>query len=186
MNNTALVIVDIQNDYFPGGAFEQEGADAAVEKAALVLAAFRDKGIPVIHIRHESLAPDAGFFLPGTPGAGIHPLVSPRDGETVVLKHYPNSFRETGLEKELRTSDIRHLVVMGMMTLMCIDSTVRAAMDLGFQVTVVHDACAARALEFNGTVVPAPQVHAAFLAGLRLFRAEMTDAEALVKTIRKD
>jgi len=180
MPQTALIIVDIQNDYFPGGAFELEGADAAAKKAAEALAAFRANKLPVIHIRHENLSPEAGFFLPGTKGAEIHPATAPLDGETVLAKHYPNSFRETGLEQELRKLDVRKVVVIGMMTLLCIDATVRAACDLGFEVVVLHDACAARALEFNGAVVPAAQVHAAFLAALRLFYAEVVATDALV------
>lgn len=120
------------------------------------------------------------FFLPGSKGAEIHPQAAPLDGEKVFLKHFPNSFRETGLEKELRTLGIEKLVIVGMMTLMCIDATARAACDLGFEVTVLHDACAARALEFNGTTVPAAQVHASFLAALGMVYAEIKGTETFI------
>ncbi|NTX04571.1 MULTISPECIES: cysteine hydrolase family protein [Myxococcus] len=166
LENAALLLIDIQNDYFPGGRFELDGADAAAGKARAALDFFRERGLPVIHIRHESPQPGATFFLPGTPGAEIHSRVEPRPGEAVVLKHFPNSFRETDLQERLRALGVKHLVVTGMMTLMCVDATARAAADQGYAVTILHDACAARSLEFNGQHVSAPQVHAAFLAAL--------------------
>ncbi|XXF79672.1 cysteine hydrolase family protein [Myxococcaceae bacterium GXIMD 01537] len=166
LENTALLIIDIQNDYFPGGRFELDGADAAASQARAALNLFRERGLPVIHVRHESVQPGAVFFLPGTSGAEIHSSVAPRTGEAVVLKHFPNSFRETDLHERLRALGVKHLVVVGMMTHMCVDAGVRAAADLGYSVTVLPDACATRNLEFNGQTVPAPQVHAAFLAAL--------------------
>ena len=64
--DSALLIIDIQNDYFPGGAMELEGADAGAAKAAAALARFREQGLPVIHVRHLSVRPGSTFFLPGT------------------------------------------------------------------------------------------------------------------------
>ncbi|BCS87257.1 cysteine hydrolase family protein [Pseudodesulfovibrio sediminis] len=183
MDKTALIVVDLQNDYFPGGAFEQENAEKAVRKGQILLNTFRERGLPVFHVRHESLRPEAGFLLPGTKGAEIHPLVIPVNGEKVILKHYPNSFRETGLEGALRDADVKRVVVIGMMTLMCIDATVRAAFDLGFEVVVAHDACAARSLEFEGTTVPAAHVHAAFLAALGMVYADVTSVASLKTTL---
>jgi nicotinamidase-related amidase len=152
----------------------------------------------VVHVRHESTAPGSAFLLPGTPGAAIHPLVAPLDGETVVTKRFPNSFRETGLDELLRGQgdsalnvsglnvcglNVSGLVVCGMMSLMCVDSTVRAAFDLGWDVTLLHDACAARTLEHGGALVPAAQVHAAFMAALGLrFATLAATAELLRRT----
>jgi nicotinamidase-related amidase len=96
----------------------------------------------------------------------IHASVTPVEGEDVITKAYPNSFRETSLEETLKSQGVDHLVVAGMMTSMCVDATVRAANDLGYQVTVVADACAAPDLEFDGRQVPGSDVHAAFLAAL--------------------
>jgi nicotinamidase-related amidase len=183
MQQTALLIVDIQNDYFPGGAFELEGAEAAAKNAAKALAAFRAKKLPILHIRHENPSSEAGFFLPGTHGAEIHPEAAPLAGEKVLIKHFPNSFLETGLEQELRRLEVGKVVVIGMMTLLCIDATVRAARDLGFEVVVLHDACAARDLEFNGVAAPAAQVHAAFLAALQLFYAEVVNTDSIVNAL---
>ena len=162
----ALLVIDIQNDYFPGGKMELVGSAEAAKVAASVQQHFRENGLPVINIRHESLKPDATFFLPGTLGAQIHADVLSVEGEVVITKHYPNSFRETGLGEVLAGLGVEELTVVGMMTHMCIDTSVRAANDLGYKVTLVGDACATKALDFNGLNVPAPNVQAAYLAAL--------------------
>jgi nicotinamidase-related amidase len=162
----ALVIVDIQQDYFPGGANPLHEPEAAAGAAASVLEAFRASGEPVIHVQHVWDAPDAVFMRPGTPGIEIHPAVAPREGEPVISKEAPNAFLGTPLEQTLRDAGVDALVVCGMMTSMCVDATARAAADLGFAVTVVHDACATLDLEFGGERIPARQVHGAFLAAL--------------------
>ncbi|MEZ7197401.1 cysteine hydrolase family protein [Pseudodesulfovibrio karagichevae] len=164
---TALLLIDLQNDYFPGGRMELVGSEAASARAAQALRLFRKRGLPVFHVRHEALKQGATFFLPGTAGADIHASVPPVDGEQVVTKHYPNSFRETDLLDRLRAAGATRLAVAGMMTHMCLDAGVRAAVDLGFECAVLSDASATRDLEFNGRVIPAAQVHGAFLAALQ-------------------
>jgi nicotinamidase-related amidase len=161
-----LVIVDIQKDYFPGGAHPLAAPEAAVASAARLLAGFRAAGDPVFHVRHVWDEEEATFMRPGTDGVEIHEGVEPADGETVISKEHPNSFRDTDLEAGLRAAGVDEVVVCGMMTSMCVDATVRAAVDLGFETTVVHDACATCDLEFGGQTVPAASVHAAFLAAL--------------------
>lgn len=163
---TGLILIDIQQDYFPGGRMELVGSNEAGQTAKLALTSARQRAVPVIHIQHISARPGASFFLPGTEGAKISPLVLPQAGETVFTKHYPNSFRETGLFDFLRQQQIDSLVIAGMMTHMCIEATTRAAFDLGFGCTILHDACATKDLQFNGTSILAAQVHTAFLAGL--------------------
>jgi nicotinamidase-related amidase len=162
----ALLLVDLQNDYFPGGAMELVGSPEAGLQAGVLLQAFRRARGPVVHIQHLTTRPGAIFFLPGTPGAEIHASVTPHPGEPVFQKHFPNSFRETPLLAHLRGLGVTELVVAGMMTHMCIDSTVRAAFDLGFQCRLAQDACATRDLLRSGATVPAAQVQAAFLAAL--------------------
>lgn len=162
----ALLLIDLQNDYFPGGAMELVGSPAAVEQAGRLLDAFRQKSRPVIHIQHISTRPGATFFLLDTEGVKIHARVAPQAGETVFQKNFPNSFRDTPLLAHLRDQHITQLVIGGMMTQMCVDTTVRAAADLGFQCTLAHDACATKALSFNGQSVTAENVQAAFMAAL--------------------
>jgi nicotinamidase-related amidase len=169
----ALLLVDIQNDYFPGGRMELRGMEAAAAKAGELLAAFRRDRRPTFYIQHLARRPDAPFFLPGTPGVELHQSIRPRPDEPVIYKYYPNSFRDTDLLDRLRSAQIGALVICGAMSHMCIDATTRAAADYGFRCRVVHDACATRDLTFNGVVVPAAQVHAAFMAALSPLYAEV-------------
>jgi nicotinamidase-related amidase len=164
--NPALLIVDIQNDYFPGGAMELVGSPEAADHAAQLLEAFRRERAPVIHMQHVSLRPGATFFRPDTEGVKIHESVAPLADETVLRKHFPNSFRETPLLEYLRAHGIDRLVIAGMMTHMCIDATTRAAADLGFECLLAHDACATRDLAFGAEKVGAKDVHTAFVAAL--------------------
>jgi nicotinamidase-related amidase len=177
--DSALLIIDIQNDYFPGGAMELEGAEAAAARAAAALARFREQDLPAIHVRHLSVRPGSTFFLPGTPGAEIHAGVRPKPGESVIEKNFPNSFRSTDLQKRLEGLQVKNLVVAGMMTHMCVDATVRHAADLGYKITLLADACATRAQKFGGETVPARQVQAAFLAALNGFYAKVVDLHDL-------
>jgi len=162
----ALLIIDIQNDYFPGGRMELVGSPQAAAQAARLVAAFRAKRAPVVHVQHVSLRPGATFFLPDTEGARIHESVAPLADETVIVKHFPNAFRETPLLERLRSGGVDKLVIAGMMTHMCIDTTTRAAADLGFECVLAHDACATRDLSFGGAKVAARDVHYAFVAAL--------------------
>jgi nicotinamidase-related amidase len=177
--NQALLIIDIQNDYFPGGAMELVGSPAAAAQAGKLLQAFRQKALPVVHVQHISTRPGATFFRPNTPGVEIHQSVAPRAGETVFRKNYPNAFRETPLLEHLRKQQIAQLVIAGMMTQMCIDTTTRAAADLGFQCLLAHDACATKALSFGGVTVPAESVQAAFLAALNGLFAQVLSVKEI-------
>ena len=177
MSKQALIVVDIQNDYFPQGKWPLVGAEAAADNAARIIEAFRQAGNQVVHIRHEFTSAEAPFFTPGSEGAKLHPKVLNRTDEPVVLKHYVNSFRETELQALLDQHGIEQLVIVGSMSHMCVDGVTRAAADLGYGVTVIHDACATLDLEFNGVVVPAAQVHAAFMAALGFAYASVVSTE---------
>jgi nicotinamidase-related amidase len=170
---TALLLIDIQNDYFENGASELVDSSKACENARLLLDHFREKSLPVIHVQHIAVRPGSTFFIGGTNGAEIHPALTPVDGEKVVVKHYPNSFRDTVLLDHLKNLAIEKLVVCGMMTHMCVDATVRAAKDLGFEITLIGDACATKALTVNGEMVRAHDVHNSFLAALSYFYSQL-------------
>jgi len=108
--------------------------------------------------------------------------VRPADGETVIQKANPNSFLDTPLETHLRDQGVDSLVICGMMTSMCVDATVRAAVDLGFAATVVHDACATMPLSFGGRSVLAADVHTAFIAALGDGYAEVVSTADVAAT----
>jgi len=166
-HDTALMIIDIQNFYFEGGPLPLVHPVEASLQAKRLLEAFRAKGLPVIHVQHlpkDRDTPDpTGIEEPYR----IHTNVLPKPGEVVIGKHYANAFRGTDLLETLNRLGVKHLVICGMQTHMCVEAATRAAADLGFDVTVVHDACATRDLEFGGVKVPAAQVHAAALAAMQ-------------------
>ena len=179
----ALLLIDIQNDYFPGGRMELAGMENAAKKAADILEAFRTAGKPVFFIRHLSTRPGAFFFIPGTPGADIHPGIQPLPEETIIEKNFPNSFFQTELLSRLKETDVGNLVICGAMSHMCIDTTVRVAKELGFVSILIADACATRDLKFENEILPAHTVHAAFMAALDgMFATVMTAEKYLSQT----
>jgi nicotinamidase-related amidase len=163
---TALILVDIQNDYFPGGKGELVGSLEASQQARRLLEQFRQVGLPPVFIQHVADKAGAATFLPDTDGVKIHENIRPLPGETIFQKHFPNSFRETPLLEHLRSLGVERLVICGMMTHMCVDSTTRAAYDYGYECWLAQDACATRALSYAGQTIPAEYVHLAFLAAL--------------------
>jgi nicotinamidase-related amidase len=183
MMKTGLLLIDFQNDYFPGGRMEVEGSlDASVHGREL-LSYFRERNLPLVHIQHVSTRPGATFFLPDTTGIDIHDFVKPLPHETLIQKNYPNSFRNTALLDHLTKQGITRLAIGGMMTHMCVDATTRAAVDFGFECIVVNDACAARALNFGDVAIPASHVHGAFLAALAAVYAKVVTAKELVERV---
>ncbi len=163
---TALLMIDIQMDYFLGGSMPLADPDAAAGEAKRLLDAFRAHQWPVIFLKHISDRPGATFFLPDTHGIEIHPLVAPSSEETVLVKHFPNSFRATELQDVLQRHKVDSLVIAGMMTHMCVDATTRQAVDLGYTCQVASDATATRDLRFAGNEVLATDVQTSFLAAL--------------------
>ena len=173
---SALILVDIQNDYFKGGKSELNRPEEAVKNAKALLNFFREHNLPVYHVQHINTNSKASFFLSGSTGAKIHTLVTPNEDEKVFTKHTPNSFYNTGLAEVLFNLGIKHIVVCGMMTHMCIDTTVRTAKDLGFSVTLIEDACTTKSLVWNGQTISAEVVHVSYMASLNGMFAEIITA----------
>lgn len=176
---TALILIDIQNDYFPGGKGELEDPIEAATEARKLLDFFRQQKWPTVHIQHVATRPGATTFLPDTEGVKIHASVAPLTGETIIVKHFPNSFRETNLLEYLNGLGVDRLVLCGMMTHMCVEAGTRAAVDFGFPVLLAADACATRALTYDEMKVPAEQVHAAALAALKSYAQVLKTGEIL-------
>ena len=179
--NTALLLIDIQNDYFDGGKMELVEPERAADHAKLILDRFRHDGLPIIHIQHIATSPAATFFLPDTTGVDINEKVLPLPTEKKIIKHFPNSFRETELLEYLKENKIETLVICGMMTHMCIDATTRAAKDYGFNCLLIGDACATRDLEINNETINAKDVHNSFLAALNSFYATIVTTNNYLK-----
>jgi nicotinamidase-related amidase len=182
---TALLIIDVQAFYFPEGMMPLAAPEAASAKAGELLACFREAGRPVVHVQHLPKGVDEADPTGVEPQYRIHPDVLPKPGEPVIGKHHANSFRDTELEATLRELGVKRLVVAGMQTHMCVEAAVRAAADLGFQVTVAHDACATRDLSFEGTTVPAGHVHAAALAAMASSYAEAAPVATICREVSK-
>jgi nicotinamidase-related amidase len=175
----ALLLIDIQNDYFPGGKSELVEPEKALQAAETALQHFRENKLPVIHVQHINIRKGAAFFLPDTKGCQIHKRLTPLDDESVVVKHAPNGFYHTNLNAIIKEKRISKLFVCGMMTHLCIDTTVRAAKDYGIPITLLQDGCATKDLTFKGIHLPADTVQNVFLAGLNGMFAEIISMSEL-------
>jgi nicotinamidase-related amidase len=170
---TALLIIDVQNDYFEGGKCELINPKEALANVEYVLNYFREKSQTIIHVQHINDNNAITYFYPNTEGAEINERVKPKMGEYVVNKNDPNCFFKTNLRDIIKNENISTLVICGMMTHMCIDTTVRACRYEGVKVILLKDACATRDLELDGKVIPAKTVHETFIAALNKRFAEV-------------
>lgn len=168
----ALIIIDVQNDYFPGGACELYKAYEAEKRIIALIDESRKTGREIVYIKHIN-PPDDTFFIEGTWGCEISERIKPLPGDKVIVKYFPNSFLDTELDPYLKEKGIEKLIVCGMMTHMCVDTTVRAAMDYGYKVDLAADGCATMDLETLGEVIPAEVVQKTFIAALDGIFAEI-------------
>jgi nicotinamidase-related amidase len=153
---TALLLIDIQDFYFPGGKSALVEPERAADNAAKLLSLFRNEKMTVIHVRHNS-----------EPGGKINDIVKPIGGEKIISKDQVNCFVGTDLLEYLRANKTDTLVICGMQTHMCVEAATRAASDLGFKCILIHDACATRDIKFGDKVVKAEDVHNSTLATLK-------------------
>lgn len=171
----ALIIVDVQMFYFPGGSSPLVDPEKASLNAGRILAAFRQKNLPVIHVRHNTKQ-----------GSDIHPNVAPLRNEKVISKNRASSFYETDLLEYLKELNVSKLVICGMMTHMCVEATTRAASDLGFECTVIGDACTTKDLRYESTIIKANDVHLSTLSTLSGTYAKILETEKWIKTFHSD
>ncbi len=181
LDRAALVVIDAQQEYFaPLGRMVLPDGPAAVRRIARALAWARARGLPVVHIVHESRRPGAALFAPGSPALAVHPEAQPAAGEPVLTKHLPGSFTGTPLETLLRERGVERVVLAGFMTQMCVDTTARQAAHRGFGVTILADATAAAAVKApDGQMIPHDQVHRTHLGSLSGFLADITRTEEI-------
>jgi nicotinamidase-related amidase len=172
--NKALLVIDLQNDYFPGGKFPLWNTEAALAGVERAIARAREKGIPVIHVQHVADASQgvAPFFNEGTEGAAIHPRVlAAAPDAPVVVKAFADSFVKTTLEATLSRLGVTELYVCGMMTQNCVTHTAISKSAEKYAVTILPDACTTVsemlhliALHAVSTRVPLRPVDEAFAA----------------------
>jgi len=169
---TALLLIDIQNFYFPGGNWALVNPEKACLNAQKLLTKFRENKNIIIHIRHNA-----------EPGGEIHKLVQPLKNELVISKNSANCFKDTELYDYLVAHHIKKLVICGMMTHMCVEAAIRAGSDYGFECLVISDACATRALEYNGIKVSAEEVQTSTFSTLSGSYAKVMDVEEFMTSI---
>ena len=167
---TALLIVDVQEFYFPGGRLQLENSEVAGMNAGLLLDHFRKNEMLVYHVRHNF-----------EPGGNIHPYVKPLESEPVISKDEVNAFSGTGLFEMLRRDSVDQLVICGMQTHMCVEAAVRAAHDFGFTCLVASDACATRSLQYEEHIIPARSVHYSTLNTIQGTYARVITTDAIIR-----
>jgi nicotinamidase-related amidase len=154
---SALVVIDVQNEYVTGGLpIVHPPVEGSLERIGAAIDAANAAGLHVVLVRHTETDPTAGIFVSGSPAWQLHESVASRPHVAVVDKTLPGSFTGTELESLLSDRGVDHVVIVGYMTHMCVDTTTRQAMHLGLDVTVLDDA--------TGTVdvsddLPAALVH---------------------------
>jgi len=161
----SLIVVDMQNDYYPNGAMELVGILEAHRVINETINKFRYSGDEVIFIQHIA-SKDAPFFKQDSSGAEIYEGLDRKVSDKVFVKHYPNSFRDTGLHEYLQEKEIASIVICGAMTHMCIDTTVRAGYDLGYDIKLIANGCATKDLVFKDKVISTDIVHKTFLSAM--------------------
>ncbi|GAB2647367.1 cysteine hydrolase family protein [Vibrio panuliri] len=181
MTKQALILIDIQNDYFEGGAMSLKEPVKAAENARKLLHHFRQNGKAIVHVQHLAATPELGFMLEGTDGQKIHSSVTPLEGEPVITKHYPNSFAATNLSDVLNELEVTEVVLVGMMTHMCVSSTARATIEYGLKTIIAHDACATCDLSIFDQTIAAQVVHQTALAEV----ANIADILSVEEVIRR-
>lgn len=167
-SDIALLLIDIQDFYFPGGKMELVNPEPAAQKAATILNEFRKQGLTVVHVRHNS-----------EPGGEINNIVKPLQGEKVISKNEVNSFLGTDMLDYLKSQNIKTLVICGMQTHMCVEAATRAGSDLGFKCILIHDACATRDIKFNDKIIKAEDVHYSTLSTLKNYASVISADEFL-------
>jgi nicotinamidase-related amidase len=165
-NATALLLIDIQDFYFSGGRSPLENPEKASLNAQEILKKFREKGMLVVHIRHNAKL-----------GAEIHKHVMPIKKEKVISKDHVNGFKDTDLLKYLRSHKVKQLIICGMMTHMCVEAATRAAHDFGFDCILIGDACATRDLKYGDKIIKAQDVHLSTLSSLDGYYAKVMNTE---------
>ena len=168
MTKRALIVIDVQYDYFSGGAWALPASEQALPNIVRRINLARERGELVVFIQH--LLPEgAPVFAQGTKGSLLHDDLNVQPEDAVLHKTHPSSFQDTDLQAFLSRHSIEEVDICGFMTQMCCDTTTREAYSRGYKVRFFSDATAARDLESNGETIPHNIVHQAELVTLARF-----------------
>ncbi|KZL05103.1 Streptothricin hydrolase [Pseudovibrio axinellae] len=183
MPRRALIIVDCQNDYFPGGSCPLAGQVEAGVNISRLLDVARSNDQNVIHLQHMYKDKSEPYLVEGTPGVEINACAKPIGAEPVIVKNYMNGYKDTNLHQVLVEAEIEEIVMCGSMSQNCVNATARQTLDLGYPLTIIYDACATEDLEFNGVTVPADHVHTAMMASLRFAHSNVISTDEFVDEV---
>lgn len=185
MPDTALVLIDVQQEYFaPNGPLRLPDGPAVLDRLSGLLDDARERGLAVVHVRHAE-APGAEVFDPEGPNVAIMAAVAPANGEPVVEKHLPGAFHGTALQATLDSAGVQRVIIGGFMTHMCCDTTAREAAHRGFDVVFLTDGTATRDLELpNGETVAHGDVQAAIVAAQADGLSEPADVAGIRARLR--
>jgi nicotinamidase-related amidase len=180
----ALIVIDVQRA-FENPAWGPRNNPQAEQRIAEAIAGWRERGAPLIHIRHASRAPD-GLFVPGTPAFEFMPQAQPHDGEPVITKDVNSAFIGTDLEQRLRDGGVETVALAGLTTDHCCSTTARMAANLGFETWVLGDAMATFDREgADGEHLSADLMHRTALASLQGEFADVIDTRDALARLRR-
>ena len=182
-HRSILIPIDVQCgfDYAPWG---RRNNPAMEDNGRRLLAAWRERGLPLIHVRHDSVQ-QGSSLAPSHPGNAMREGFEPQAGEALVSKSVNAAFIGTDLDLRLRRLGIEQVLLFGISTDMCVSTTARVASNLGYRTTVIGDACACFDLrDADGSVIAAEQIQRAHLATLRAEFAEVIDTDEVIAQLR--
>ena len=180
MKNTALLVIDVQNDYFADGNMPLHQPEIALQHINQLEQHFKENQQPIIYIQHVQLEATRSFFIKDTEGVDLHAGLDITADSMIIEKHFPNSFFQTDLKQLLDQFNVDKLIITGMMTHMCVDATTRAAKELGYDTIVVADATATRDLSFAGYNLNAETVQQVLLATLQML-SQISNTQEVLK-----
>ena len=168
MSKRALIVIDVQKEYFPGGNWALPASGQALPNIQKLVSLARERGEPVVYVRHF-LPAGAPVFADGTPGCELHDDLDVRPDDSVIKKAHPSAFMGTNLQELLQQAGVESVDICGFMTQMCCDTTTREAFARGYKVRFFSDATAAKDLDANGETIPHDIVHKTELVVLKSF-----------------
>ncbi len=177
----ALLVIDVQQEYFPGGALPITYPDNHLENIVQVMDVAKQSGVPTVVVRHHQPDPQSPLFCKGSAKWELHPDVAGRPHDLLLDKQLPGSFTNTGLEDFLRTRGIDTVAIAGYMTQICCDTTARQALHLGFKVEFLRDATGTLDVENSAGSVKAKDLQQAILVSQQMFISEVISNEDFIR-----